>query len=233
MQVPLPHLDEDGCIDLDTSMRLAIPRDRLQCFVDWGAARSRLPRPAKFDTGIVGWRNSVPIHVASWHASCLLEPMNWPVHAPARVPPSAVDPSWPLTNPFVPLWCRATQEAPPTHVRFRVRDDSLTWHMHSSFDDWDAARLVNTFDQFLGRFMVVHADRKRKREGFQDWSATEAIITRRTQCPLTLLVCIMFLVHAVAPSADDPQVLVFPVKGGGTVDAIVVVLDPSALQACC
>ena len=254
-RLPLPRLDDDGHIDLETSMRLAIPRDRLQCFVEWGVARSLLTAPAKFDTGIVGWRNSVPIRVTSWrHATqsrCTtlndptvvhLEPMQWPVHVHPRVPPNRSMQL--LCHPSIPLWCHARPAGDPDtcmrdnpHISkelFRIRDDSLTWRMHSSFDDWDAARLVNTFDQFLGRLVFRHPlaseDRKRKREGYQEWSTADAIVTRRRQCPMTLLVCIMFLVHAVAPSADDPLVLVFPINNGP--EAMVVVLDPAVLQPC-
>lgn len=240
----LPRIDENGHIDLETSMRLAIPRNRIQHFVDWGAT---LTKYMTFDLGISRWCNSVPIRITTWHDiihtptlpnAPLLAPMPWQWNAmQLRVQSRAVNPQFNLTNPSVPMWCHMVFDGTNGHAdpRYHVCDNALTWYMHSSFDDWDVEQLVTYFDQFISQLecMATHnrTDRKRKREGFQEWSPMDAQIARRTQCPMAMLVCIMFLVHAVTPSVDDPVVIVFPTDGVNVANTVVVVLDPTVIAS--
>lgn len=247
----MPRLDEDGRIDLETSMRLAIPLSRLHRFVDWGVARSKLiAPPADIDCDIIGWRNSIPMRILPWciahdisssSPSLLLTPeQNTGL---PRVPIRIMDTRCnSLTDPLVPLWCRAVlddnimSEDVGHQQLFRVVDNALTWRIHSSFDDWDAANLVAVFDRFLERmvFLTPHStvlDLKRKREGFQDWSDVDATIVRRMQCPMDLMVCILFLVKAVVPSVSDiPSVIVFSTELDPDHQAPIVVLDHNVLE---
>jgi hypothetical protein len=234
----LPWID-----DLETSMRLAIPRDRLQRFVQWGAT---LATSVTFDNPIIGWRNSLPIQIITWQ-SLMKTPGVVLISFPPRLGIrrwASNHPIHPL-NPNPPIWCRMVlDERPPNYLhpvvteptRYRVCDHALTWCMHSSFDDLDVDRLVTVFDAFLMQLEGVlprendESNRKRKHKGFQEWSATDARIARRTQCPMAILVCVLSLLHAVVPSKDDPAVLVFTNDAGIMTQTTVVVLDNSAIN---